>query len=262
MSHILSLSAVLSYVDGSETKASVAVDDLKDDPYFEDQSAFYDSIPYFASLFADIGAGVDIPALPGSGLEIRKVIPKIFFRYTVGEETFELSAFRDNNNILVVNGNGSWEHFDKSFAAEAAAFLDRVWPGTVVGDTFSVAQAVAGDTSIVFDWNTTQANDILFSQFKVTDVGSSSAPLQSVIFPEGTKTIYLIGTLAASGGNTIGGAEIEVLNTDGVLSFTLIRQIYDSGTDYLVPSWDDLSQSNSNVGVFTQAMGDLIFSAS
>jgi len=258
MSYVLKLSSLTSYTNGN-IKSWLAIDDLKGDPCFEDANAYNDSIPDFSELFTDINSGINIPNIAGSGLEVKRAIPEISCIYTVDEKSFEFSALRDNDNFLILTGNGSWEHFAQYYASDAISFINKIWAGaSTVPETFNISGIIPGDSTDVFDWNTSSTNDIVRSAFKITEDSAISVPSAEIEFINGVpKIIYVIGPLGL--GTNTGGAEVEVLNTDGVLSYTLLSQKFINSVNYLDLSWNDLTSSNTNVGSFTQAMGDFIF---
>ena len=115
----------------------------------------------------------------------------------------------------------------------------------------------------VFDWNTSQVNDIRATAFYITQDRSSSTPLTELVVPLG-KTIefIIVGPLYSSDtffGN-IGGVRLNATNTDGILSFERIEQRFTPA----VATWPnttyyDLNQSNTNVGEFRQASADFLF---
>ena len=112
----------------------------------------------------------------------------------------------------------------------------------------------------VFNWNTGAENDIYSDAFKVTIDPDSTAPLDRVVFAEGFITrVHVIGPL--SGGNNVGGALVDVTNVDGELTYTLVEQMFVSGSSYLDLSYNDLTEGNDNVGAFTPANGAAIFSS-
>ena len=123
---------------------------------------------------------------------------------------------------------------------------------------FNVNPVEAGDTTVVFHWNpNNNNNDITGDEFKITDDPASTARLTEVIIQDGeTKRLYLIGPIAPP---NVGGIVLDVLNTDGALSYTHVEQRFTDNVDYLSASYDDMNESNATVGVFGIAEGERVF---
>ena len=123
---------------------------------------------------------------------------------------------------------------------------------------FNVNPVEAGDTTVVFHWNpNNNTNDITGDEFKITDDPASTVELTEVIIQDGeTKRLYLIGSISPP---NIGGIILDVLNTEGVLSYTHVDQKFTDDVDYLSASYNDMNEGNATVGDFGTAEGDRVF---
>jgi len=118
----------------------------------------------------------------------------------------------------------------------------------------------------VFDWNLSAQNDIRATDFYITQDTASFVPLTELVVPLGeTITFYLVGPLynTATTFDNIAGVELEASNTNGVLSFNRVDQNF-SGSAASLAAWpnityDDLDEVNNNVGDFSQAAADFLF---
>ena len=146
----------------------------------------------------------------------------------------------------------------------ATSFVGGISSLDLASTCFAITPADPSLTSPnVFDWNTTAVNDIRATAFYVTEDPSSSDPLTELVLPLGeTKTIYIVGPLYSSDtvfGN-IGGVKIEVTNNDGVLGFVRLEQLFTPAVgSWPETTYDELTQSNGNIGEFRQVSADYIF---
>jgi len=167
--------------------------------------------------------------------------------------------------LVLRDTDGTEEHFE----------VDGVTPYTVRGDIidcdeplpvtcFAITPANRELTSPnVFDWNTTAINDIRATAFYITQDPDSDEPLTELIVPVGsTQTFYIVGPLYSSDTvfSNIGGAQIEVTNNAGELSFNLVTQQFsDDIENWPNNTFNSLTESNDNVGEFTQLSADYLF---
>ena len=132
-------------------------------------------------------------------------------------------------------------------------------------DTFAITPGDPSRTTPnVFDWNTNTVNDIRATDYKVTTNPDAIEPLTTIDFPDGeTTTFYIIGPLYINDTTfpNIAGAEIEAVNQNGIITYSLIRQMFrlTTQTDWPNTSFNDLTSQNNNVGEFRQASIDYIF---
>jgi len=257
MAYVFNLSTVISYIDGSEVKSSLALDDIKFEVNNQDMDAHNDSIPAFIALFADIGATITIPNLPGSGLEIRRIIPRMSCRYTEGEETYEFSAFRDDDGILIVNGNGSWEHFDSLYSSEITVFIDKIWPGAAFqgpGVTATVINldSVANRQLITVSNSSATGFGIATSAFHLSEDSSVVGTLygQGVSLETGVpKDLYLVGASTDGPGGpglahngTVNGVHFQATYDGTNVNFVAIATIrhHPGPNDWATRTFDSL----------------------
>lgn len=132
-------------------------------------------------------------------------------------------------------------------------------------DTFAITPGDPSRTTPnVFDWNTSTINDIRATDYKVTTDPDAIEPLTTISFPNGeTTTFYIIGPLYINDTtfSNIAGAEIEAINQDGIITYSLVRQRFRIAgqADWPNTSFNDLTSQNINVGEFRQASIDYIF---
>jgi len=126
-------------------------------------------------------------------------------------------------------------------------------------DAAAILPATPGDTTQVFNWNTTSPLQIEASDFYVTEDPASTTPLTEIAIDDGeTKRLYLVGDL--KGGTHVAGIEFDLTRTGNAVAGTLIDQVFKSNeTDYTILTYNDLDESNANVGLLSQAMIDYIF---
>ena len=132
-------------------------------------------------------------------------------------------------------------------------------------EVFDVTAPEAGNLTNVFDWNTSSYNDIQARDFYVSLDPDSAVPITELNVANGaTETFYIVGPLYTNNAgafSNIGGAEVEVTNTAGVLSYNLIGQQFTDATNWPGLTYNELTATNANVGEFRQASGDFLFQA-
>ena len=173
---------------------------------------------------------------------------------------------RSYNDITTVAAVGYAVHSGNFLTQKSAGYDDTALTSRIDAleaihknvAIFDVNPVEAGDTTVVFHWNNTNsANDITGDEFKVTDDPASATALTQVTIQDGeTKRLYLIGSIAAP---NVGGLVLDVLNTNGVLSYTHVAQRFTDNVDYIAASYNDMDESNPNIGTFSAAEGERVF---
>ena len=127
--------------------------------------------------------------------------------------------------------------------------------------TFYVRPATPNDDTPVFNWNSSGTRQIRASEFYVTDNPDSTIPLESFDLDQGeTRIFYLIGLLQPVISSTV-GFEMEITNTDGVLTYSYIGQMFRGGeVDWFNKTYNQLVNNTSSVGIFNSSHADYVFS--
>ena len=133
---------------------------------------------------------------------------------------------------------------------------------TLIPRTFDVFQATVGDTTTVFDWNTTSNLHINASAFYISDDPNVATPLTEITVSEGTsKDFYLVGILINNNNNASAGVHFTLTNNDGTLSVTYIEQRFvNNAPDYETVTYNQLTSFNNTVGLLNQTMIDYVYS--
>ena len=157
--------------------------------------------------------------------------------------------------LFKFEGDGWFPVVDNSATEERLEALEALHKNVTV---FDVNPIEAGDNTVVFHWNNTNSgNDITGDAFKVTDDPASATGITQVTIQDGeTKRLYVIGSIAAP---NVGAVILDVLNTDGVLSYTHVEQRFTDNVDYIAASYNDMDESNPNIGTFSTNEGERVF---